>query len=218
MAAEKEGHVPPSDSVLFILVCFSIGVLIRLGLKWTKIPYTAMLLVRADTLWLHAVCACHWPLNIRAVVRRLLLLQLFGLAIGFLQLAHPATQAFTNTLQLWLVSGVHELPTAQHSQLSRKCAANCLMPLVAATVVQIKPLSGKEMPPPPCAPLRRAVLCAVDGAAPAAAGVPAHHRVQRSNCTGATHAAQKLGAGGSLLLPHSRCLGPDRFTRSCGCS
>lgn len=57
MAAEKEGHIPPSDSVLFILVCFSIGMLIRLGLKWTKIPYTAMLLVRADALWLHAVCA-----------------------------------------------------------------------------------------------------------------------------------------------------------------
>lgn len=30
--------------------------------------------------------------------------QLVGLGIGFLQLAHPATQAFTNTLQLWLVS------------------------------------------------------------------------------------------------------------------
>lgn len=44
MAAEA-GHIPPSDSILFILVCFSVGVLIRLGLKWTKIPYTAMLLV-----------------------------------------------------------------------------------------------------------------------------------------------------------------------------
>jgi hypothetical protein len=44
----KEGHIPPSDSILFILVCFSVGVLIRLGLKWTKIPYTAMLLVRAQ--------------------------------------------------------------------------------------------------------------------------------------------------------------------------
>lgn len=30
--------------------------------------------------------------------------QLVGLGIGFLQLSHPATQAFTNTLQLWLVS------------------------------------------------------------------------------------------------------------------
>lgn len=78
MATEKEGHIPPSDSVLFILVCFSIGVLIRLGLKWTKIPYTAMLL-------------------------------LFGLAIGFLQLARPATQAFTNTLQLWLSMEPHLL-------------------------------------------------------------------------------------------------------------
>lgn len=29
--------------------------------------------------------------------------QLWGLAIGFLQLANPATEAFTNTLQLWLV-------------------------------------------------------------------------------------------------------------------
>jgi len=30
-------------------------------------------------------------------------LQLSGVAIGFLQLAHPATHAFTNTLKLWLV-------------------------------------------------------------------------------------------------------------------
>ena len=30
--------------------------------------------------------------------------QLVGLAIGFLQLANPATVAFTNTLKLWLVS------------------------------------------------------------------------------------------------------------------
>jgi hypothetical protein len=44
---EKEGEIPPSDSILFILVCFSCGILIRLGLKWTKIPYTAMLLVSA---------------------------------------------------------------------------------------------------------------------------------------------------------------------------
>lgn len=44
--AESADHIPPSDSILFILVCFSAGILIRLGLKWTKIPYTAMLLVR----------------------------------------------------------------------------------------------------------------------------------------------------------------------------
>jgi hypothetical protein len=31
--------------VLFILVCFGIGIFIRLCLRWTKIPYTAMLLV-----------------------------------------------------------------------------------------------------------------------------------------------------------------------------
>jgi hypothetical protein len=48
----KEGHIPPSDGILFILVCFSVGVLIRLGLKWTKIPYTAILLVRAQPLLL----------------------------------------------------------------------------------------------------------------------------------------------------------------------
>eukprot|EP00878_Enallax_costatus_P037337 GHUV01042162.1.p1 GENE.GHUV01042162.1~~GHUV01042162.1.p1 ORF type:complete len:355 (+),score=100.67 GHUV01042162.1:663-1727(+) len=83
MAAEApaeagEGHIPPSDAVLFILVCFSIGIFIRLCLRWTKIPYTAMLL-------------------------------LWGLAIGFLQLANPATQAFTNTLQLWLSMEPHLL-------------------------------------------------------------------------------------------------------------
>jgi hypothetical protein len=44
--AEGGDLIPPSDSILFILVCFSAGILIRLGLKWTKIPYTAMLLVR----------------------------------------------------------------------------------------------------------------------------------------------------------------------------
>jgi hypothetical protein len=42
---EKPGEVPPSDSILFILVAFSCGIFIRLCLKWTKIPYTAMLLV-----------------------------------------------------------------------------------------------------------------------------------------------------------------------------
>lgn len=52
MSAEKEGEIPPSDSILFILVCFSIGVLIRLGFKWTRIPYTAMLLV-SYVGWLH---------------------------------------------------------------------------------------------------------------------------------------------------------------------
>jgi hypothetical protein len=31
--------------------------------------------------------------------------QLTGVAIGFLQLANPVTEAFTNTLQLWLVRG-----------------------------------------------------------------------------------------------------------------
>jgi hypothetical protein len=45
MSAEEAGAVPPSDAVLFILVCFGIGIFIRLCLRWTKIPYTAMLLV-----------------------------------------------------------------------------------------------------------------------------------------------------------------------------
>jgi hypothetical protein len=34
--------------------------------------------------------------------------QLVGLGIGFLQLAHPATQAFTNTLKLWLVGAAKQ--------------------------------------------------------------------------------------------------------------
>jgi hypothetical protein len=38
--------------------------------------------------------------------------QLVGLGIGFLQLAHPAAQAFTNTLQLWLVGGAVHLCAA----------------------------------------------------------------------------------------------------------
>jgi hypothetical protein len=45
MSAEEAGGVPPSDAVLFILVCFGCGIFIRLYLRWTRIPYTAMLLV-----------------------------------------------------------------------------------------------------------------------------------------------------------------------------
>lgn len=43
--AHNEG-APPSDAILFPLVCFSIGIFTRLCLKWTRVPYTAMLLVR----------------------------------------------------------------------------------------------------------------------------------------------------------------------------
>jgi hypothetical protein len=43
MAAAEHTGPPPTDSILFILVAFSIGIFIKLGLKWTRIPYTAML-------------------------------------------------------------------------------------------------------------------------------------------------------------------------------
>jgi hypothetical protein len=46
MSAAAHGGIPPTDSILFILVCFSVGIFLRLYLKWTRVPYTAMLLVR----------------------------------------------------------------------------------------------------------------------------------------------------------------------------
>ncbi|KAF8058312.1 NHX8 [Scenedesmus sp. PABB004] len=67
------------DAIVFILSCFSIGILLRLTLvRWVRVPYTAMLL-------------------------------LVGLGIGFLQLANPATEAFTNSLRIWLSMEPHLL-------------------------------------------------------------------------------------------------------------
>jgi hypothetical protein len=50
---EERSEAPePSDAILFVLVCFAIGIFIRRCLKWTKIPYTAMLLVsRCQSRW-----------------------------------------------------------------------------------------------------------------------------------------------------------------------
>lgn len=44
--AGAHAGIPPSDAILFPLVCFSVGIFTRLCLKWTRVPYTAMLLVR----------------------------------------------------------------------------------------------------------------------------------------------------------------------------
>lgn len=45
MASGESGKAPPSDAIAFILVCFSCGIFLRMCMKWTRIPYTAMLLV-----------------------------------------------------------------------------------------------------------------------------------------------------------------------------
>lgn len=188
-----EGHggegPPASDAILFALVCFACGIFIKLCLKWTRIPYTAMLLVRgcrrvsgpprrpavAEALaaagsgalqrrrwacgegrrpgWqalnelqkrrVHpfpgsqccsaAALACSARLHSRSalnLVRPALALppQLWGLAIGFLQLANPMTEAFTNTLQIWLVSSAQRSCMRRRQQAVRAWATQPVAP------------------------------------------------------------------------------------------
>ena len=126
----REGGPEPSHAIVFPLVCFSIGVFTRLCLKWTRIPYTATLLVRRGRGRgrgagpgrgrgggapprppLAAGGEQGGPRRAHAAPPPPPLPtrrppppppQLWGVAIGLLQLASPPTRVFTHTLTLWL--------------------------------------------------------------------------------------------------------------------
>lgn len=173
-AAHGGEHIPPSDSVLFILVCVQRRRAHQAGTEMDQgslhshaageqggAPGSAATgcgcLCRVDAVCLsgasfggcgqpqrigsHPHCSCAFtltqvpPAAATPAASTLCWLQLVGLGIGFLQLAHPPTQAFTNTLKLWLVGNPLAEPRLQQLAPNHTpqpgAAAN--QPAVAAT-------------------------------------------------------------------------------------
>ncbi len=53
---QQEGlAVPPTEAILFPIVCIAVGLACK-SLTWTKVPYTALLLVRSNSPWPALLC------------------------------------------------------------------------------------------------------------------------------------------------------------------